>query len=74
MANTRLLTTQGFKELTEEQFKLYQQIWNSYNEQIKDDAIKLLKEWEKKYPELASHIFFPYKEIRNKNYIIEKNN
>jgi hypothetical protein len=68
MATTRLLTTIGFKNLNEEQFKLYEQIWFAFKEFLKDDALKLLREWEQKYPELPSHSLFRHKEIKSKNY------
>jgi hypothetical protein len=64
----RILTNQGYKELNQEQYDLYNQINNAYNELRKDDALKLLNLWEKNYSNLPSYLFFHPKEIRSKYY------
>jgi hypothetical protein len=64
----KILTHQGFKSLDKSQYELYSEIWKSYKELRKDDALRFLKEWESKYPNLHSHLFFYPKEIRSKDY------
>lgn len=64
----RILTHQGFKSLDKPQYELYSEVWKSYKELRKDDALRFLKEWESKYPNLQSHLFFYPKEIRSKDY------
>jgi hypothetical protein len=64
----KILTHHGFKSLDKCQYELYSEVWKSYKEHRKDDALRFLKEWESKYPNLHSHLFFYPKEIRSKNY------
>ena len=64
----RILTNQGFKSLDKLQYELYSEVWKSYLELRKDDAIRFLNDWELKYPNFPSHLFFYPKEIRSKNY------
>jgi hypothetical protein len=64
----KILTHQGFKRLDKLQYELYSEIWKSYKELRKDDALRFLNEWESKYPNLHSYLFFYHKVIRSKDY------